>query len=428
MNLDKLFYYLIRIMVFPLGFLSQSAINQLGKGIGLLAFYLIKPYRKRTLSNLALATTLSLSEKDLIKVAKQSFQNLAIICLEYPKFARLKNLNKLLICENPEEAEKLSKEGKGMIFFCGHQANWEVLFLEGTQRMPGVAIGKEIKNQYLYRWIITIRERFGGKIISPKMAFKEGLRAIKQGKFLGIIADQGMPESSYSFDFFGRRGWTTPAPALLSYKTRSPIFVATLRREKGKYLIHYSPPIWPNLEKPLEEEVERMTRKALALLEESIRKRPGQWLWQHNRWKQETPQNVYYRYRWDAILIILPKTVEKCRLLFPHLKTFRLIYPKAFLSLLCPEQLQGEVEKTSFEILPFNEEKELFVRDFRFKFVFNFSGIEKLRPHFLSLSAFDVLTEKKIKALAALHAQEGDDFSAFLKKALTRPSFWKEKP
>lgn len=415
MNLS---YLAIRALIFPFSLLPFKMIHFIGRGLGTIAYYTMTKYRKRTLSNLSLAKNLKLP--NLKKTAKESFQNLAITCLEYPKFDRLKKTHNIITCENPDPAKKIIDQGKGIIFFCGHQANWELLFFEGTHRMPGVAIGRPIKNEPLYKWIVSIREKFGGTIISPKEAIKGGLRALKQGKFLGIVGDQGMPESPYAFDFFGRRAWTTPAPAILSYRTGCPIMVATIHRDKGKYWIQYSDPIYPNPQKTMEEEIHRMMKASLHLLEASIRKYPGQWLWQHNRWKQETPLNVYYKYRWDSILIILPKDFE-----MDHLPTFREIYPQAFITCLVPKGTTPPL--SDVEILTYKNKKELFITDYRFKLVFNFTEVSALRSHFLKQSAFEVLDEKRLKKGAAEHLLIGDSFPLLLKKALTRPNtLWKK--
>ena len=207
-------YLFIRLLTFPFSFLPFKVIHFIGRGIGTLAYYTLTKYRKRSLSNLSLDGI-----PNIKKTAKASFQNLAITCLEYVKFSYVKNTEKVLFCENPETAQKLIDQKTGIIFFSGHQANWELLFLEGTRRMPGIAIGRPIKNKPLYDWIVSIREKFGGKIVPPKMALKEGLRALRKGKFFGILGDQGMPESDYAFDFFGTRAWTTPAP---SQRSTSP--------------------------------------------------------------------------------------------------------------------------------------------------------------------------------------------------------------
>src|SRR5262249_27033529 len=153
---------------------------RLGALLGTVAYYTLPKFRKRALSNLALASSLQLSEEQIEHLAMASLQNLMITCLEYAKFASEKNIHRVASCVNPEQAAQLMKESKPVIFFCGHQSNWEVLFLEGTSRMPGVAIGRPIKNHYLYNWVLSIREKYAGKMITPQNAIREGLRGLKK--------------------------------------------------------------------------------------------------------------------------------------------------------------------------------------------------------------------------------------------------------
>lgn len=423
MQKEKLFFFTVRTLLFPFRFLSHKTLHRTGKRLGNLLFYCLKNYRKRALSNLSLATDLNLNPKELKKIAKESFQNLAINCLEYPKFAHEKDLSKSIICENPELAYDLIKKGQGIVFFCGHQSNWEVLFLDGTQHMPGVAIGRPIKNPYLYSWIVSIRERFGGTIITPHNAIKEGFRALKKGKFLGIVGDQGMPDSGFVCDFLGRKAWTSPSPALLAYRAKCPMMVATTKRKEGKYFIHYSDPIWPNITNPLEDEIVVMMKKALKLFETSIHESPGEWLWQHNRWKQETPKTVYYRYRYDSMLIILPDNKEAFLALLPHLNTFREIYPLAFITIVIPEAYKALFHIADINTLYYNTPEELFLNDYRYKLVFNFTSHIKLKKHFLKLSAFAVLTLEDIKQAATAHLDKDKEysFSDLLKRAICRP-------
>lgn len=412
-------FWLIRIATFPTLFMSYTRIHALGKTLGTLCYYLLPKFRKRTLSNLALASTLNLSEKQIRSIAKESFQNLVITCLEYPKLARERAIEQLASCENPETAEALLKSGKSVIFFCGHQANWEILFLEGTRRMKGVAIGRPVKNQLLYNWVLVMREKHGGKIISPKNAVKEGLRALRKGGcFLGIVGDQGMPDSGYQSLFFGKKAWTSPLPAILSYRTGSPIIVATTKREAGKYVIHYSDPLWPRAEDTLENETKRLMGETLKLLEDKIKERPGEWLWQHNRWKQQTPEKLKKRFRHESIAIILPDVKEAFEAILSHLHTFKEIYPHEFLTffvpkVFCPVSLLQDVEQIPYENLD-----DLLIRDYRFKLLFNFSSYPEVRAHFLKLSAFDVLSFADLKKYAKNQSQ--DNLSHLLKEALLR--------
>lgn len=423
MNSDDLLYYLIRCVTWPISRMPYSWIRHLGRFLGSIAYSCMTGYRKRTLSNLALANDLNIaSEKELIHIAKQSFINLAINVLEYPRFDKDRDLSKTVVCENPEAANELYLQGKGIIFFCGHQANWEALFLDGTQRMKGIAIGKSIKNKRLYHWILSIREKYGGRIISPRNAVKEGLRALRHGVFMGIVGDQGMPDSGYSFPFLGRRAWTSTAPALLAYKTNSPIIVATTRRTKNGYRIRYSDPIWPNMEANSETEVVRMMNSSLTLLQNSIRESPGDWLWQHNRWKQQTPQILYKRFRYDCIAVILPDVEEAFNAVLPHIATIKEIYSSNFLFFLAPAAFRDKLQIEADEILSYNSPKELRLRDYRFKLVFNFSSYP-LERHYLALSAFEVLDIDTLRTLAMPHLAKGQiaTLSDLLKRALCRP-------
>jgi KDO2-lipid IV(A) lauroyltransferase len=296
--------------------------------------------------------------------------------------------------------------------------------------MKGIAIGKPIKNMRLYRWILKIREKYGGRIIAQSQCIKEGLRALKHGVFMGIVGDQGMPSSGYSCSFLGRTAWTSTAPALLAYRTHCPILFAETRRVPGGYRIRYSDPIWPDLTAPMEQDVPRMMDQALALLQQSIKNRPGEWLWQHNRWKQQTPQNVYKRFRYDALCLILPAGKTELQAIFPHLSTFKKIYPLDFLFLAAPEWSRGLFSLEANETLFYRSIEETLLDDYRFKIVFNFTDYLPIRRHYLALSACEVLDLADLQKLAAPHLpSQPYDLSDILKRSLCRPgSLWKKEP
>ena len=375
-------------LTWPIRWLPYSAVHRLGNFLGSFVYFISTKFRKRALSNLSLASSLKLSEEQLKHLAKASLQNLMITCLEYAKFASEKQIHRVATCINPEEADRLMKENKPVIFFCGHQSNWEVLFLEGTSRMPGIAIGRPIKNHYLYQWVLSIRQKYAGKMIAPQNAIREGLKGLRKGAFLGIVGDQGMPDSGYQSPFFGRKAWTSPIAAILSHRTGSPIMVATTRRKDGRYYIHYSDPIWPNSDAPMEEEVDRLMKTALSYLENSIQQEPGQWLWSHNRWKQQTPEKLKKKYRHETILIVLPQEESALKQILPGLKTFREIYPHEFITVYTPKEVQLE----NAEIVTYADENQCLKRDYRFKLVFNLSTFKQVKRHFKKLAAFEVIS------------------------------------
>jgi len=413
---DRLVYFSILVCTWPLRWLSYRSIHKIGAFLGACLFYGSSKFRKRALSNLSLASSLHLSKKEVVSLAKRSIQNVMITYLEYPKLSREKNIHHLVQCENPEQVEGLYKEGTPPIFFCGHQANWELFFLEGTKRMRGVAIGRPIKNRFLYRWALEIRQKYGGKIIHPREAVKEGLKALRAGSFLGIVGDQGMPEIGLCSSFLGRKAWTSPIPALLSYRTGSPLVVATMKRQKAGYRIRYSEPIWPNREAPAHQEIERMMLQALSILETSIIEKPDQWLWLHNRWKQQTLKRIKGKFRFDSICVILPQERSLFEKIASDLVAFREVYPHEFITLKVHKNYSLQIKDMQIEY--YEKEEDLLQSNFCYKLIYNFSSCYKLYRYFLKLSAFQIISLEQLYRLG--NTQDDQPFSQVLKRAVLR--------
>ncbi len=286
------------------------------------------------------------------------------------------------------EIEEILKH-HGAIFLSAHQSNWEIAFIAMTEYYPGIAIGRPIKNKWLYRWLLSIREMNGGKIVLPKNAIRVSMRSLLKGTFLGIVGDQAYPDSPYSYPLFGTRAWTASTPALLAYKTGCPLIPITTSREHGHYFTRSLPPIWPNQTQPLREEVNRMMDEAMKGLEKSIGEKPEQWMWIHDRWKQGG-NHIKRKYRYGFILIIFPKDPRPYLEILP---LFKQIYPRSFLTFYVPKgtSLDSTIIKDC-EIREYEKENDLFVRDWRFQLVLDFYNCSKLRRHFLKLGAFQVLS------------------------------------
>lgn len=398
----ELFSYAgIRLISWPFSFLPYSVLHIFGKWLGSLVFYVFPKFRKRAQSNLALASTLKLSSEQIPIIAKSSIQNVMITCLEYAKLAREKTISRIAFCENPEEAAALlEKTKKGIIFFCAHQANWELLFLEGTSRMAGVAIGRPTKNKLLYKWVLKIRQKFGGAIIEPRNAIRESLRALRKKCFLGIVGDQGMPQGGFASFFMGRPAYTSPLPAILAYRTGSPLLVATIRRHEGRYAIRYSSPLYADASKDMDEEIARLMTTCLDILAASIHETPSEWLWQHNRWKQLGSEAVKKPFRFDPVCVILPQDLPTLHTLLPHLSALRSIYAAEHFTVIAPEGVIPLPELPSTHWRFYQNQQELFVPDYGPKLVFNFTELPQLSKRYRKHSAFRTLSLSDLWRLA----------------------------
>jgi Kdo2-lipid IVA lauroyltransferase/acyltransferase len=385
--LHFIIYCFFRILGFCISLLSYQSIHQLGRFAGGCAFYLHRSFRKKAMTNLTIAFGSTCDEMELKKIAKKSFQNLMITLLEFFRLKKSQsNLGEIVILQENPQIESLLKNNQGVIFLSAHQANWEISFIALTQRYKGIAIGKPIKNRRLYRWILSVREMFGGKIVTPKNAIRESIKALSKGEFLGIVGDQAYPESPYAYPLFGTRAWTASTPALLAYKTGCPLIAGTTQRIDGKYHVCGSDPIWPNLNLPMKEEVPRMMDRAMRHLEASIAQKPEQWMWIHDRWKQQGIDHVKRKFRFGFILVIFPKDPTPFLEILP---LFRAIYPRSFLTFFVPKGTEINLENC--QVKEYENENDLMLRDWRYQLVLDFYGSKSLRHHYLKLGAFKAL-------------------------------------
>jgi KDO2-lipid IV(A) lauroyltransferase len=114
-------------------------------------------------------------------------------------------------------------------------------------------------------------------------------RTLQQGKSIGLLPDQSSRQG-IPVDFFGRKAWTTPAPALLSVLYKRPIVVVACCRKENGYDFEgvVSDPIWPGTFQSEKEEIFRLTGEMNRRMETIVRRYPEQYFWVHDRWKRHS--------------------------------------------------------------------------------------------------------------------------------------------
>lgn len=127
-------------------------------------------------------------------------------------------------------------------------------------------------------------------------------------------------------------------------------------------------------------------RSILAIFEQSIKERPHEWLWTHNRWKQQLPGRLKKTFRHDAVCLIFPNNPELIR----SFSKVREIYPTEFLTVYVPEKVEAALG-TDIEIKRYRSIEDILITDYRFKLVLDFTQDKRIKTHFKSLSAFYVL-------------------------------------
>jgi KDO2-lipid IV(A) lauroyltransferase len=190
-----------------------------------------------------------------------------------------------------------SQAGKGFIFVTGHLGSWELLARRIVRAgVPAIVIAARSWDRRIDDMVEAFR--LGGGVPTLFREDPSGgrtlLRALRDGKALGILIDQDTKVQSVFVPFFGHLASTPRAAADLALRFGCPVFVGWSRRRGPKagdgYVLEVEPVPYDPAPADKEGEALRITATCTARMEHAIRKAPSEWVWMHRRWKTKPPE------------------------------------------------------------------------------------------------------------------------------------------
>jgi KDO2-lipid IV(A) lauroyltransferase len=184
-----------------------------------------------------------------------------------------------------DRAGLLASSGR-LVLIGGHQCNFEWMLLRISLELGSglIAIYKPMGSAWVERYFLSIRSKFGARMLSSK-SIRQEIGAIREARALGLVADQ-VPRTS------PERHWTTflhqdtaffKGPERMARLLRAPIVYVSMRRcARGIYEIELEP-LTTAGEKPA---AGVPTERYARVLERDITADPAGWWWSHKRWKQ----------------------------------------------------------------------------------------------------------------------------------------------
>ena len=181
--------------------------------------------------------------------------------------------------------------GQSVVVMTSHLGNWEWLLLALSLDLgfPVDAVYKPLKNESADRAFLSMRSRFGCRLTPAKEIVPQVLGRRREVRAIAMLADQ-VPRSSPTkvwTRFLNQDTAFYPGPEEIARAVRLPVyFIAVERVARGEYVaeLRLLAAAGPDLDRPKE-----VTRRYAESLEAQIRRRPGDWLWGHNRWKLKKP-------------------------------------------------------------------------------------------------------------------------------------------
>jgi len=281
-------YSFFRLLAFLLCLIPLQTSYKIANVLGVFVTRILGIRRQTMLKNLRLAFGNEKTEAELLRIAGQSMENLGKLIFEFIRTPEA-SANPARYIKPPDVTplmEAVEKKG-GFIAIVSHFGNWEWLAIPIKKYGLHVhAVGRPLKNPYLYRYVREMREAANLTNIEKSGAVHSSIKVLKQRGILAVLIDQHESQGSVWVDFFGRKAATSTLPAMLALRYEYPVLPAFFYRdESGCSKIKYGP-LFPLIRTgDLQADLLSNTQQYVTKIEEEIRKRPGDWLWAHRRWR-----------------------------------------------------------------------------------------------------------------------------------------------
>jgi len=285
-------YLPIRALQLCLRLVPRRLALAIGKAAGLLAYAIDRRHRQVAIDNLAARLPAAKDPVEARRIARRCFAHfgaVAVDCLLLP-YRKVKDVNRLVEWEGLDHLKSAHLGGKGVFVVSAHLGNWEmVALLQGWVGLPMAMVTRPLDNPLLERMLARGRRRSGNEIVHKRRAVRGILKALADGWCVALLIDQDFVQSDRVFvEFFGLPASAAPTLGLLALRTGAPIVpVLSELKADGTYRIRYLPAIEARASGDREAGVLDIMSRCTSLLEEEIRRNPGQWLWMHRRWKTQ---------------------------------------------------------------------------------------------------------------------------------------------
>jgi KDO2-lipid IV(A) lauroyltransferase len=216
------------------------------------------------------------------------YRSFADVSVEVVKAATISaaEIDRRVTFEGEQAARAELDAGQSIIVVTSHNCNWEWCLLKLCIAMghPVHATYKPLKGRFGDRLMLTLRSRFGAKMITARKLLMRVLRYRGPARIVAMVADQA-PTSSvvrYFTQFMGLDTAFFLGPEAIARSAKLPVWYVAMRRvARGEYRVTFVPLATAGEELAPGALIERYA----AEVERLTRERPPDWLWNYRRWK-----------------------------------------------------------------------------------------------------------------------------------------------
>ena len=299
--IDYLYLFIYNIFAFLAKVLPIGVMNSILKGLSSFAYRVDKKHNHIINANLKLAFGDKLTQKDRDDIGKRVFYNLlqTIIGFMRRNGRSRDELLQNITFKNEYILQEYIDKNKKILFVTGHYSNWELLpsIIATKFGINLVGVGRKLDSNLMDKILKKNREQFGIEMLYRKGAIKGMIKALREGKAVGVLLDQhlGAKQGGIEVDFFGHKALHSPSASILARNFELDVIPGYISTDDYKnYTITFYKPIPFIKTEDKEADILAMTQAQAKIMEDVIRAKPDEWFWVHKRWKGLYPK-IYQR-------------------------------------------------------------------------------------------------------------------------------------
>lgn len=260
--------------------------------------YYCLPFRRRVVfENMQRVFGQQLDRLQIKKLAQCFYSHLAKMLSENVqlRFLSEKRIRDKVVVVGEQYPLAAIAQQKGALILTGHFGNWElapiggILNFKAYQRRLHI-IRRTIGLKWLEKILFRRFYKAGLFVIPKRHSLNQVCQAIEQNDAVVFIMDQhastNLKDGIWA-KFFGYEVGTYRSLASIARYTNAPVIPATgYRREDGKHVLEFFPPLPWLTDADAEQEILKNTEQYNRVLEQLVLAHPEQWLWLHRRFKK----------------------------------------------------------------------------------------------------------------------------------------------
>lgn len=264
----------------------RSICYRIAKFAALLKFYLAPKERQQIDYNLSAIIS---DAKERNKQVRNVFINFSYYLADFFRYPKLNEafLRRYVKVSGLDNLNSALAQHKGVIALTAHLGNYELAgAATSLLGYPVSAVALPHKDKRVNRFFVRRRNMVGMQVIPTGAAVRGCFSALRTGRVLGLLGDKDFSESHRKTKMFSRYAYLPRGIAFFALKTKAPIVpIFFVRVDKYFYQLTYGQPIFTD--KIVELSEAAITEKCVTILEEYIRRYPGQWYVFNKYWLSE---------------------------------------------------------------------------------------------------------------------------------------------